>query len=227
MVITITTDIKIYGTIMSNDSAEIMRYYGYKNLCCPSDLEKALSEKNDNEINIYINSQGGSLFAGTEMYSMIRAEKRNVTAHIQSVAASSATMPMIACKKIIADPTSLICIHNPTSYAEGDVYEMQRTSDELTNVKEAIINAYIGKLSKTRDEISQLMDKNLYLDAAKALEFGLIDEISDVKTEIVNSSGEYMFPTAEMREKYYANKILAENQKKKRIQAILNLNKLI
>ena len=74
---------------------------------------------------------------------------------------------------------------------------MRHTAEELDNVKSAIIAAYSGRV-KSRDEISALMDRDIWLDAEKALEYGLIDRIEEARGHIINSAGRDIFPTEKM-----------------------------
>lgn len=135
--------------------------------------------------------------AGTEIYSLLKGYKGAKKAHIRSRAASSATVAIMACDEITAESVSLVCVHNPTTYSSGDAGVMRHTAEELDNVKSAIIAAYSGRV-KSRDEISALMDRDIWLDAEKALEYGLIDRIEEARGHIINSAGRDIFPTEKM-----------------------------
>lgn len=208
------------GDLMSDEEAEVMRYFGFSDIVCPADLKKTVTEADGGDLDIVINSDGGSLIAGTEMYSVLRAYGGKKTARIQSRAASAATVVMMACDKIIAESVSLICIHNPLGYAEGGADDMRHTAEELDNIKTAIINAYSPRMTVSRDEISELMDRDVWIDATAAKSYGLIDEIrgegervgnvvgadGKISANIVNSVGKYTRPTAEMIAAYRAAK---------------------
>lgn len=210
-------DIRLSGTIMDNESADIMRYFGFNDVICPGDIRNALSEAEDAEdVTLYINSGGGVLQAGHEIYCYLKSHKGEITAHVQSLAASAATIPMMACSKRIAEPVSVLCIHNPRSFAHGDHIEFRKAAVDLDTLKDSILNAYERVLNKTREEIAALMDEDKLLDANQALELGLIDEIAGdaaapTSNLYVAAAGHYIFPTPEMR-KQYAQR--AENDKK-------------
>ena len=206
------------GDMLTDEYAEIWRYFGENGNVCPGDIRSLCERADGDDIVLYFNSDGGMLIAGTEIYSILREYKGTVTAHIQSRAASSATVAMMACGKITAEPVALILIHNPTTYASGDAAQMRMTAEELDSVKNAIMNAYTGRMNKSRDEISALMDKNIWLDANAALAEGLIDEVLDSPKSakgIINSSRQSIYPTEKMIEDFRA----AKSDEKNRILA--------
>lgn len=197
------------GDVLTDEFADVWRYYGESNNVCPGDIRRLCDTANGDDITIYINSDGGTLIAGTEIYSILREYTGSITAHIQSRAASSATVAMMACDRIIAEPVSLVLIHNPSTYVEGDANELRMTAEELDTVKNAIMSAYLGRTKKSREEISAIMDKDIWMDAQTAKDNGLIDEVltsSSGVRDIVNSIGRVRYPTQRMIETYRAAK---------------------
>lgn len=202
-------EIRLSGTVMDNDSADIMRFFGYSDVCCPKDITDALKDADGDDIALIIDSGGGMLIAGHQMYCELRNYKGNKTARIQSIAASAATIPIMACSKRIAEPVSLICIHNPMTYTIGDVNAHMKSAAELETFKSSILNAYENVLAISRDEISALMDEDKFLDASKALEYGIINEMAQPSAEpanIIAMKTNYKFPTAEMRNIFNSEK---------------------
>ena len=202
-------EFNLTGDLMSDEYAEIWRWFGWNDVCCPGDIRNLCETAAGEDLTIYINSDGGSLIAGTEIYSILHAYKGRKTAHIQSRAASAATVAMMACERILAEPVSLICVHNPYTYASGDADEMRHTAEELDNVKASIVNAYEPRIKVPREEIEALMDKNMWLDATAAKGYGLIDEIVGEPAPagmIVNAAGRVRYPTQKMIDEYRAAK---------------------
>ena len=201
------TEIQMRGTLMDNDSAKIMRHYGFHDVICPADVAAALAEAAGDAVECVVNSEGGMLTAGTEIYCALSEYGGRVSARVQSCAASAATVLMMAAAEITAEPVSLLCIHNPTMYREGDERAFAHGAEELRNIKESLLNAYERRMKLTREEIAALMDRDLWLSANQALEYGLIDRIEgDAVTAEENArltaSGTHLFPTPEMRRKY-------------------------
>lgn len=199
--------VQMKGTILPNDWAEVMRYYGFEDNFCPGDLKAALDSGED--IELVINSDGGSLVAGTEIYSLLVGYTGHTTAHIQSRAASAATVAMMACDRIVAEPVSLICVHNPSVETAGDSHTLRHTAEELDKVKDSIIAAYRGRSKVTDEEMAALMDKDLFISAEEAMEYGLVDAVlerKNVPTTLVNKGFYCQLPTVEMLEDYQREK---------------------
>lgn len=213
-------DFHFNGDLLSDEYADILRWYGYTGIVCPQDIRNVCSEAAGEEITLYINSDGGSLVAGTEIYSILREYTGETVAHIQSRAASAATVAIMGCNRIVAEPVALVCVHNPTTYGRGDAGDFRHTAEELDNIKSVILNAYEGRMKVSRDEVSALMDKNIWLDASKALEYGLVDEVlasgGTPSGNIMNASGRVLIPTEKMIEEYRAAK---ESEKMQAVRA--------
>lgn len=135
------------------------------------------------DIEVFINSPGGDCVAASQIYTMLNEYKGNVTIKIDGLAASAASVVAMAGNKTLMSPTSIMMIHNPFTYAEGDVEEFEKAIAMLEEVKESIINAYELKSGLSRAKISHLMDAETWLNAGKALELGFIDGVMTTKNE--------------------------------------------
>lgn len=197
------------GDLLPDEYAEIWRWFGETANVCPADIRNLCEQANGEELTIYFNSDGGSLVAGTEIYSVLRAYRGRKTAHIQSRAASAATVAMMACDRILAEAVALVCVHNPSTSSYGDADDMRHTAEELDNIKKAIVNAYEPRIKVTRAEIEALMDKDMWLDAKAAKGYGLVDEIVSGAVPagtILNAVGRVRYPTQKMIDEYRASK---------------------
>ncbi|MBB5148649.1 head maturation protease, ClpP-related [Ureibacillus thermosphaericus] len=139
-------------------------------------VENAI-RNNVKELNVVINSGGGSVFSASEIYTELKKFAGNVKVEIVGVAASAASVIAMAGTHIAMAPTSQLMIHNAMNSAEGDYRVMNHNSDFLQKVNRSIMNAYISKTGKTVDELKQLMDAETWMTAQEAKEAGFIDEI--------------------------------------------------
>lgn len=213
------------GTLMSNKYAKVMRWYGFTDNVCPADIRDLCEKADGEEIELEVNCDGGDLAVGSEIYSVLRDYKGTVRAHIQSRSASAATVAMMGADSITAEPVSLICVHNPTTYASGEQRDMQGAADSLGACKEIILEAYMGRAKVSREEISALMDRNVYITAKKAMEYGIVDSITEAagETIIVNGDSEKIhFPT----EKMIADFMAAKEAEKDKTEAIEKQRKI-
>ncbi len=128
-------------------------------------------------ISIWINSPGGDCVAASQIYNMLMEYPGDVTVKVDGIAASAASVIAMAGSRVLMSPTSLMMIHNPLTLAIGDSDEMKKAIQLLDEVKESIINAYEIKTGLPRNQLSQLMDAETWMNANKAKEYGFCDDI--------------------------------------------------
>lgn len=168
--------IEVKGTIVSNDDGWIYDWFGYENTT-PKKLRKGLEEAAGDDVTIEINSGGGDVFAGNEMYYMINQYKGKTIADIVGFAASCATVVSCGANTVRAVPGMQYMIHNVSCGASGDYHEMDKTSGILQNANTAISNIYRLKTGMSEKELLELMDEETWMEAKRAKELKFIDEI--------------------------------------------------
>lgn len=126
-----------------------------------------------------INSGGGSVFAGFEMYSILRGAKCRTVAHVQSIAGSAASTVMEGCTQVLLSPVAQVMIHLPSSTASGNQVDFRHEAKVLDSITQSILNAYElhsnGKA--TRERLERLMRAESWLSAQEAVELGIADGI--------------------------------------------------
>lgn len=167
------------GTIASDEDAPVYRWFGLAAVS-PADIRQALAENPAGEdFVIEINSGGGSVYAGFEMYSILRAAPVPTRAEVQSLAGSAASVVMAGADTVAASPVGQVMIHLPSTHTEGNQIVHRESTQMLEAVTGSILAAYEtkcrGKVS--RDTLRRLMDRETFLTAQEALELGLIDEV--------------------------------------------------
>jgi ATP-dependent protease ClpP protease subunit len=165
--------INIKGPIVTNDYADIYQWLGW-DAAWPKLISEGLEEAAGDDVVIEINSPGGICVAGYEMYTAIMAYEGKVTAHVIS-AMSAATLLVCAANEALISDTGIFMIHNTQSSARGDYRDMEMEASALKEFNAGIINAYVRKTGKTREEIQALMDKDTYMSPQTAIELGFID----------------------------------------------------
>lgn len=179
--------VKISGTIVCNDDKWIYDYLGYE-ATCPADVANALSTENS-EVDIEVNSGGGDVFAANEIYYMINRISNPTRCIITGLAASAATIICCAADRTAAVPGAQYMIHNVSSMASGDHNAMDHMSEVLKNADISITNIYRLKTGMSEAELLELMNKESWFDAKRALELKFIDEIigNDGRLGLYNS----------------------------------------
>ena len=154
---------------------------------CPEDVKKALEEKpTDEKLTVNINSGGGSVQAGQEIYSMLH-NRTDVEIKIQSMAYSAASVIAMANKCEIS-PVAMIMIHNVSmNGAAGDYHDMQKNAEILRQMNAALASAYTAKTGKSQGEILKLMDEETWITAQQALDMGFVDGIIKQPVTYTNS----------------------------------------
>ena len=134
-----------------------------------------------------INSPGGSLFDGLAMYDYIKGS--DIEVGVIGLAASAATLPLIASSKSWGTPNSRYLIHNPWNMAVGEASEIEKVAEDLKAEQQRAVNLYFEHLNGTKEELQALMNEEKILSAKEALELGLIKEIRNFNTEQKNIEG--------------------------------------
>lgn len=203
--------IDVKGDIISNDDKWVYDWFEWDSTC-PNDVKNALiNAEPGEEIEVHVNSGGGSVMAGQEMYSLLRGNP-NVTIVIQSMAGSAAGVVAMAGKNKIS-PVAMVMIHNVSMHgASGDYHDMQKNADILKQMNASMAAAYTEKSGKSQEEILRLMDKETWLTANQCLEYGFVDEImKEEKNEsYFTNSYSGMRLTDELRERAVQEKAKQE-----------------
>ncbi len=169
------TKIEVLGPIVANGDKWIYDWLEMP-ATCGRDVTEALKNANEG-VEVHINSNGGDLFAGSEIYTALKDYNGPVTVKVVGMAASAASIIAMAGDKILISPTAQMMIHNVQLYAGGDHRDLQDASNVAKNANISVANAYQLKTGKSLDELLALMGEETYVNAQQAVEMGLADEI--------------------------------------------------
>ncbi|EOL42004.1 hypothetical protein RV11_GL003499 [Enterococcus phoeniculicola] len=189
-----TVKIKINGPIVSNDDKW---FYDWLEMdaTSPNDVLNQLPETNEN-VEITINSGGGLVDQGNEIYTALRAYQGNVTVNV-IWAGSAASIIAMGANKVAISPVGQMMIHNVSGGGVGDYHDMDKLSEILLKANQSLANAYVAKTGKPKDEVLKLMDEETWLTAEEALEKGFVDEImfeNNHKPVLVADAGSGIIP---------------------------------
>ncbi|TQR29400.1 head maturation protease, ClpP-related [Brevibacillus brevis] len=168
--------VDIKGVIVPNDEHWIYDWFGIE-ATSPKIVSDLLDTAKGEDLDVNINSGGGDVYAGSEIYTTLKEYSGDVTTKIVGVAASAASVIAMAGDKVLISPTAQIMIHNVASGARGDYRSLQHEAEVLRNWNKSIANAYMLKSGMTQEELLDLMNQETWFTAQQALEKKLVDEI--------------------------------------------------
>lgn len=165
-----TAEIRLYGYIGSEEvnAAAFMN-------------ELKMLETKYTKCNLRINSGGGSVFEGLTIFNGIRNSSMEFHAYVDGLAASMASVIILACDKIYMSKVAMLMTHRPSGAAMGNPDQLRTTAEMLESLEESICTIYSERTKLTKEQVKQkyLAATDNWMNAAEAKELGLIDGIYD------------------------------------------------
>ena len=175
-----SADLFFYGDIVS----ETWQSEWYEDDMAPGDVKKFLDQLDGTEnINIHINSGGGSVFGGIAIYNMLRRNNAHKTVYVDGLAASIASVIMMAGDEIVMPKNATVMIHKPSAsyfFATKNADDLRKDAESLDTCQEAIMQTYMTKAKVDKEEIEQKVNDETWLTGEEAA------ELFDIKVEEAN-----------------------------------------
>ncbi|MGG0261499.1 head maturation protease, ClpP-related [Bacillus mycoides] len=171
-----TVKLDIKGPIISNDEAWIYESFEM-DATSPGAVMAKLNEANGEDIVVAINSPGGYVYEGSEIYTALKNYPGHVEVQIVGLAASAASLIAVAGDKVRISPTAQIMIHNASMWNGGDHRDMSKAAEMLKTTDRALVNAYVIKSGKSEEELLNMMAEETWMGPGQALENNFVDEI--------------------------------------------------
>ncbi len=196
--------INIRGVMIPNSYKWYYDFFG-EDSTCPKDVQDILDAvKQGDEVEVYINSPGGVIDVGSEIYTLLKTQKENIKIYITGEACSAASIAAMAgyCEM---SPTALMMVHCVSSGVNGNHKAMEHMGEVLRTADKALCTAYMDKAGMSETEALEMMEHETWLTAQQAKEKGLIDKIMFEEQEgdavqMVNGRS-FKLPTPEQMEK--------------------------
>jgi ATP-dependent Clp protease, protease subunit len=171
-----TVKIEIKGPIISNDEAWIYEWFEM-DATSPQMVTNELEKANGEDVIVSINSPGGYVYEGSEIYTALKNYTGHVEVQIVGLAASAASLIAMAGDRVRISPTAQMMIHNASMWGYGDHRDMTKASEILRVTDKTIVNAYVIKSGKSEEELLAMMADETWMGPQQALEHKLVDEI--------------------------------------------------
>jgi len=175
--------LKIYTDIQSESDKTFARLCGDVEGVSFADIDAFCNSipADDNQIEVRLHCDGGSVTEGWAMYDRLRATGKEITCIVEGNAASMATVILMAAPKERrkAYENAHILVHNPWAVVmtAADADDMQKMANDLKAEQERLVNLYVERCGVDRDTIQSLMDEDKFITAEEAKELGIIGEI--------------------------------------------------
>ena len=137
------------------------------------------SVDSDKDISIYLNTPGGSVYAGLGIYDTMQFVKSRVATICTGMAASMGAVLLVAGEKGMraALPHSRVMIHQPMGGIQGQASDIEITAKEILKLKDELYQIISDHSGQAMDKICQDADRDYWMTAAEALEYGMIDKV--------------------------------------------------
>lgn len=137
------------------------------------------SEDPDKDIQIYINSPGGSVTAGLAIYDTMQFVKNDIVTYCIGQAASMGAHLLAAGTKgkRFALPSARIMIHQPSGGAQGQATEIEITYREIQRLKDSLASTFAKHTGQPLKKVTKDLDRDYFMSAEEAVEYGIIDRV--------------------------------------------------
>lgn len=197
--------INIRGPIIPNNYKWFYDFFG-EDSTCPRDVQKVLDiAQPGDDIEVHINSPGGVINVGSEIYTLLRQAARtyNVRIYITGEACSAASVIACAAHSAMA-PTALMMVHCVSSGVSGNHSDMEHMAEVLRTADRAMCTAYTEKTGMSEEDALDMMEHETWLTADQARARGLVDDImfeEEKDLPMTAASGLFKLPTSEQMAK--------------------------
>ncbi len=181
-----TLELYIYGDV-EGDGYDWWRDEVIRSETSANAFREALAARpNVTQIDLYINSYGGSVFEGTAIYNQLRRHPAHKTVYVDGFACSIASVIAMAGDEVVMPRNTLMMIHNMWMGAVGNAAELRKAADDLDVINAAGRQAYLEKAGEKLDEaaLTTMMDAETWLTAEQCIQYGLADRFSDTYADM-------------------------------------------
>lgn len=171
-----------YRVVAKGDAADIYLYdsigsfFGISAKQFAADLKALGSVKT---VNLRVNSDGGDVFDGRAIFTQLAQHPARVIAHVDGLAASIASLIVMAADEIRMAEGAFVMIHNAWGVALGNADEMRRYALLLDSVDQTLVDSYVKRTKNSADDIRAWMAAETWMDGADAVAKGFADVLDE------------------------------------------------
>lgn len=179
-------DLYIYGDVESDDPGGWCSDPKESETSANALRDALAQQPNAQQINLYINSYGGSVFEGTAIYNQLRRHPAHKTAYIDGFACSIASVIAMAADEIVMPRNAMMMIHNMWMGAVGNADELRKAAEDLDKINAAGREAYLAKAGDklSPEQLVEMQNRETWLTAEECMQYGLADRYADKNADM-------------------------------------------
>lgn len=152
------------------------KYWRDDDVINAKDIRESLETVTD-DIVIKLNSPGGDVFEGIEIYNYLKDHPSNVTVEVTGLAASAATFIVAGADEVIMNVGTSLMIHEASTFAWGNKKDIQKTLNALETIDDSILAIYTNRTGQPVDQLREWMNEEKWFTADEAVEYGFANSV--------------------------------------------------
>ena len=141
--------------------------------------------KSIKQIDVRVNSPGGSVFDGMTIYQRLKDHPAKVTAYVDGIAASIASVIIMSADEIVMGDGAMLMIHKPLTGIYGNTSELERMIDILDKIENQMVTIYAKKTGLSRAEIAKMLADETWMTAEESLNLKFVDKKFEAKESLM------------------------------------------
>lgn len=172
-----TNEVKNGKHILTLSGNVQKKYWREDDVINAKDIREALDTVTE-DILIRLNSPGGDVFEGVEIYNYLKSHSSDITVEVTGLAASAATFILAGADHVVMNVGTSLMIHEAATFTWGNKQEIQKTLNALETIDESILSIYENQTGQSQDQLKKWMEEEKWFTADEAVEFGFAESIN-------------------------------------------------
>ena len=178
----------------------------------PKDVREIIDGIAEENIELHINSYGGSVFASVAIFNFLKASGKNITAYNDGICASGASLILMAGNKVIMPANTMLMIHRASTFGWGNCKDLRAVAETLEKLDNStVLETYKTRFNGTDAELMNLIDSETWISAREAYDYGLCDELIELSPPVTEKTQEEIVNKGIKFMRNFANLKLKEN----------------
>lgn len=167
-------------------SGNIRKRYWSEDKSIDADLVRDALDDVTDDVVIKLNSNGGDVFQGIEIYNYLKDHPSDITVEVTGVAASAATFIVAGANKAIMNTGTSFMIHEASSFAWGNKAELKKVLNALETIDESILSIYESRTGQSKEQLNEWMTNEKWFTAEETVKYGFANEVKKKKKDITD-----------------------------------------